>query len=580
MRLPVLILLACMAACAPLTEYDGIDPERALAHAQALVALGPHPGDSPQAQAAARYLEQQLDAMGVKYERMAVGAVTLPAIDVLGTHWRSERTWTTTDPNYIVRLGPTTGKALLIMAHYDTVKTSPGGVDNSAAVGVVLELARVLAAHPPEIAVMLVFTANEEPGHIGAEALYNQYGGQVGFAIALDLIGGAGDLSLNGASRLIGRAEMAWLADAADRAGVRVRAPLPHRVVSRAWPLAERSDHGAFTRHGIAAFHFYHRGQDGEWIDLAYHSMRDTAARIDRHSLGEIGRLLRALTAQPLPVHGGDGFWLPIAANKVIPRWLAIAVELVLAALALGLLVALVGARARGGLGLLAGLGCYAVATAVTIAIERLAAGDHPAPWLHAPGASALAELAIFVGALGLATRAAQRFAPWVGDRRYLAVAIAVPLALGLVVLGLGAAELAWIFLVPAAAAALAPRVDQLGQLGRLGRLGIVAIAVGLLPGLLVLAPPQLREAAWNRFWPIGVPLAAWIAGFAAAPLAGLAWWLRRSPAGPLGTLLLLVGSGLAITVGVILLLHTHPACTGGQFHSLHLACEVASEVR
>jgi hypothetical protein len=566
------LLILCAAACAPMTEYDGIDADRALAHMQALVALGPHPGDSPQAQAAARYLEAQLEAMSVRYERMAVGPVTLPAIDVLGTRRRNERTWNTTDPNYIVRLGPSPGKALLIMAHYDTVKTSPGAVDNSAAVGVVLELARVLAAHPPLIPVMLVFTANEEPGHIGAEALYTQYGHQVGFAVALDLIGGTGDLSLNGASRLIGRAELAWLASAADRAGVVVRAPLPHRVVSRAWPLAERSDHGAFTRHGIAAFHFYHRGQDGEWIDLAYHSMRDTAPRVDRRSLDEIGRLLRALTAAPLPVHDGDGLWLPIAVNTVAPRWLLLAIELALAAAAIGLLAGLGASRARGGLGILAGIGCYAIATLAIVAIEQVAAGDHPAPWLHAPATAELAELAILTGVLGLATRAALRLAPWTGDHRYLAIAVVLPLALGLGCLALGAAELAWIFLVPAAAAAAAPR---------LGRFGLVGIAVGLLPGVLVLAPPQLREAAWNRFWPIDVPLAAWIAGFAAAPFAGLAWWLRRSPAaGPLGTLLLLVGSGLAIVVGVILLLHTHPTCTGQQFRSLHLACEAVLEMR
>ena len=201
--LRLVCLVTWVAACSAGPAGPGIDTGRALAHVDALVALGPHPGESPAAQRAAAYVEAQL-----------------------------------------------------VMAHYDTVPTSPGGVDNAGAVAVVLELARVLVADPPRTPVMLVFTANEEVGLAGAEALAAQRGDEVAFAIALDLIGGSGELSLNGASRLIGRTELAWLASAADRAGVVVRAPLPHRVVSRAWPQAERSDHGPFTRRGIPACHF------------------------------------------------------------------------------------------------------------------------------------------------------------------------------------------------------------------------------------------------------------------------------------------------------------------------------------
>jgi hypothetical protein len=567
-----LCAVSCVVACTAGAPGPGIDTGRAVTHVEALTALGPHPGDSPQAQRAAGYLEAQLQAIGVHVERMSVGSVEVPAIELLGTHRRSARTRVTTDPNLVVRFGPAGGRALLVMAHYDTVAASPGGVDNAAAVAVVLELARVLAAAPPQAPVMLVFTANEEIGLVGAEALARRRGGEVAFAVALDLIGGSGDLSLNGASQLIGRAELGWLASAADRAGVVVRAPLPHRVVSRAWPEVERSDHGPFTRRGIPAVHFYHRGQDGEWIDLAYHSARDTAARVDRRSLDEIGRLVRALTAAPPPAHDGDGLWLPIAANLVVPRWPLVALDLGLAVLALGLLTTLRTTRARGGLGVGVGLACYAVALAATAGIAWLAADGHPAPWLHAPGAAVLAELAIFAGVFGLATRAARRFAPWVGDVRYLALAIAIPLSLGLGCLALGAAELAWIWLAPAACAALAPR---------LGRLAILAIAVGLLPGVLVLAPDQLREAAWNGFLPLGLPLAGWIAGFALSPLATLAWWLRKSPAaGPLGTLVVPLGCGLAMIAGVALLRQAHPPCSPQQFHDLHLACEAVLGAR
>jgi hypothetical protein len=565
------VVVVAVAACSAGAPGPGIDAARAADHAAALVALGPRPGDSPAARSAASYVDTQLAAMGVHAERMAVGTVEVPARDVPGVIHRAARTRETHDPDLVVRFGPP-GRALLIMAHYDSVPDSPGAIDNAAAVGVVLELARVLALAPPPQPVMLVFTANEEIGLIGAEALAARHGDDVRFAVALDLVGGRGALSLNGASRLIGSAELAWIAGAAARAGVVVSAPLPHRVISRWWPEIERSDHGPFTRRGIPAVHLYHRGQDGESIDLAYHSARDTAARIDRRSLDEIGRLLRALVAVPPPAHDGDGLWLPLAIDTVVPRWPLIALDAALAALALGLLTAMRMPRARGGFGLAAGAVCFALAAGATAAFERLAAGAHPMPWLHAPATWILAELAVFVGGFGLATRGANRIRPWIGARRYLAIAIAAPLAVGLGWLLLGAAELAWIWLVSAAACAVAPRI---------GRFGLAAIALSVLPGVLVLSPDLLREAAWNGFLPDGLPLAAWLAAFLASPLAAVAWWLRKAPTlGPLGTLVLPVGSGLAIAAGVVVVLHAHPPCNPMEFRAFHLACEVTRGVR
>lgn len=564
MRAAVIALV--LAACSAGPPGPGIDVERVLAHVGALVALGPHPGGSPEAQRAVAYLEAQVPGV----QRLAVGAVPLAAIDVLGRHIRDARTQVTTDPDLVIRFGPARGRALLIMAHYDTVPTSPGAVDNSAAVGVVIELARVFAARPPASPVLLAFTADEEVGLVGAEALAAQRGDDVAFAVALDLVGGDGALSLNGASRRIGRAELRWLAEAADRAGVVLRAPLPHRVVSRAWPQLERSDHGPFTRRGIPAVHLYHRGQDGEWIDLAYHSARDTSARVDRHAVDELGRLLRALAQTPPPAHDGDGLWLPLASNTVVPRALLVGFDAALAALALGLLTALRRRRARGGLGLFAGAGCVIVAAAATIAVERAArfAGAaylDPAPWL-------LAEAAVFLGALGLAAVLARRFAPWVGAHRYLALAIALPLALGLALLLAGAAELAWIWLVPAAVLAIAPR---------LGRGAPLAILVALMPGVLVLWPNQLREAVWNGFWPVGIPLAVWVAGSLVSPICALAWWLRKAPSpGPLGALVLPMGCGLATILGAICLLHLEPSCSAAQLRDFSLACEVTARVR
>jgi hypothetical protein len=567
----LVLALAVLAACGAGEPGPGIDVDRAMVHVGSLMVLGPRPGESDHAREAAAYIEKALTDAGGKPERYPVGAVDLPSITVMGATYRSARRAESTDPNIVVRFGPP-GRVLLIMAHYDTVPVSPGAVDNAAAVGVLIELARGLATTPPPYGIVLAFTANEEVGLVGAESLAARIGDDVAFAIALDLIGGTGDLVLNGASELIGAEEMRWLASAADRAGATIRTPLAHRVVSRWWPQAERSDHGPFTRRGIRAIHFYDRGQDGEWIDLAYHSSRDVIARVDRGSVDEIGRVLHALTMTPPPAPGGDGFWVPVLRNRVVPRWALLALELVLALVALASLIASRTARARGGLGLLAGVACFALAAGATYATEQLARGAHSAPWLHAPLVSAIAELMIFSGALGLVSLALRRMRPWIGELRYLVVAASIPLAVGIALVVIGAAEIAWIWLVPAAVIALAPRIAIARWLSPLA---------AALPALLVLAPNQLREAAWNGFLPRTTSLALLLAVFL-LPVAGVIAYLarRRGATGPLGSFVLPVGCLLSVVAGVVLVSRAHPRCSAADFNQFHLACETPPGVR
>ncbi|MEO8842033.1 MAG: M28 family metallopeptidase [Kofleriaceae bacterium] len=540
-------ILLALAACSVGPPGPSLDVDRELAHITALVAIGPRPADSAAARKAASYIRTALAP--IPLETTPVGDVDLPAIEVLGATFRPAQRVHVDDPDLVARFGPT-GKAVLLMAHYDTVPGAPGAIDDGASVGLLIELARELHAHPPAQPVMIAFTADEEGGLVGAEALAARHGDEVELAIALDMIGGSGPLILNGASQRIGLVEMTWLARAADRAGVTVTAPLPHRVVSRWWPQAERADHGVFTRRGIRAFHLYNRGQDGLWIDTAYHSPRDVLARVDRASLDEMSRLARELVAVPPPPPNGDGFWLPLATNTVVPRWCLLAADVALALLGLlGVGALAVSGRAAGrarGAGIWLALVCFAVAGAAA------AFANHPIDL--DPARISLANVArqlaatslIMIGVLGLATRVIARRLPWIGAGRYLGLASVPLLVVGLAWFSVGGAELAWIWLAPAAVLAIAPRLPRV--------LGLVAALFALLPAALVLRPNQVLEAAWNGFFPPGVPLAIWFALLAGPALAALAWWWRSRPTrGPLGTLVLPVGCGLSVMVGLLL---------------------------
>ena len=497
-------------------------------------------------------IESELRAIGVVYEEQTPGVVELPAINVLGTQIRERRAIAVMDPNIVVRFGE--GKALLVMAHYDSVDGSPGACDNAAAVAILVELARMLRDQPPAQPVILAFTAGEEVGLVGAEALADRV--DVDFAISLDLVGGDGPLVLNGASTLIGNAELAWLSDAAESAGVELTAPLPHRVISRWWPQAERSDHGPFTLRGVRAVHFYNRGNDGERIDTAYHSARDVPSRVHRESVAAVGRLVRALAMSRVPPHDGDGVWI---AGIIVPRWSLILLELLLAATTL-FVFRHRQPRESGG-GLLLGGASYALAIIITITATQLLQ-PFAGAWLFAPLPWLLATAMICIGSFGLITRVVGRIRRFTGAHRYRAFAALLCLVSGLVVLAIGAPELAWMWLIAAAAIAVLPAP--------------LAVVLSFLPAVLVLQPLQLREASWNGFLPAALPIAGVVSLLLVPPVATGAWWIRsrRTHIGPLGSFVLTVGWGLLLIGGLVVAVTQHPPCSAAEFERFLLGCD------
>jgi hypothetical protein len=285
--------------------------------------------------------------------------------------------------------------------------------------------------------------------------------------------------------------------------------------------------------------------------------------------------LLRALVEEPPPPHDGDGYWVPLA-HVVVPRWTLIAGELLLIVVALaalvlardGLVTRLASRDRRSdaprGAGLVIAALCYVLAVAAAIVVERLSARGHPAPWLHAPLRALVADVLVIGGVIGLASRAVARHRPWLGVQRYRNVAVIACALVGSAWLVVGAAELAWVWLVPAAVIAIAPP-----------RAAFVALVASLLPIACVLSPPQLREAAWNGFLPSSLPLSLLVGIVAVPTFATAAWWLRSRPrSGPLGTLVLGMGCGLAVVVGLAVAATSEPACSSVKFERFHLACE------
>lgn len=563
---------------------DVIEIERVLAHAEKLaVEIGPRPANSAASGQASQYIEAELAALGLEVQRLGVGTQIVPAIDLGMLYQSAERSFASSDANLVVHIAPkgrAKDKPILFMAHYDSVPDSPGVVDNAVAVGLLLELARVLQRTPPARPTILAWTAAEENGLIGARALAKKYAEDLGLAVSLDLVGSPGHLTLNGLSSLIHQHWLLWLAEVSDQAKVDVRAPWTHRAVSRILPEVERSDHGPFAALGAPAIHLYHRSDEA--IFLPYHTRHDTMAQADRTSIEDAAKMISMMchTHFAMPTAGeSPGLWLPLPGGaKVIS---STAVQFALVVLLLIALVSMINlSRAAKGvpkakaLGRRLGLGSAMLIYICTWGISGLViklllgGGEHALPWVHAPGRVIVAGI-LMAAAMGyVAATQASRLGTWVGDGRYLMPAIAYTSLVGFFMLAFGFFELAWIVLLPSAA---------LGAVGGSKKFAsaLIAFVTAALPVWGPLRPSFLREMVFNSFWIGGLPLFAYV-GLVLMPSAlAVVFLVRRySLPTPRGRVAMSVCVGVVVVSAIIVGSYTVP-CSGEDYRLEGLSCEI-----
>ncbi len=149
----LLTLLAMFLCLLPIACGGGgttgpTDGKKAMAHVQALVAIGPRPFGSPELAKAADYIGSELKKLGLEMQRHEV------------MHEKEKKTIR----NLYVQIDgddPQNGPILMLGAHYDTKVAAGhadaacnfpfvGAIDGGGAPGVLLELARLLKAHTPK----------------------------------------------------------------------------------------------------------------------------------------------------------------------------------------------------------------------------------------------------------------------------------------------------------------------------------------------------------------------------------------------------------------------------------------------
>jgi hypothetical protein len=295
--LPV-ILLALVVVVARLVRAPRFDGERAMEDIRNQVAFGPRTAGSPGHARQLRWMQERLQPL----------ADTVMVQPFIWTH-PDDSTVTLAGANLVASFGlnPPSPRRVVLGAHYDTRPRAdrdpkprsrttpvPGANDGGSGVAVLLEMARLISASPPEgVGVDLVFFDLEDAGSDSAAA-----GPVIPYALGSDAF-----MARNPTYR------PAWgvLVDMVCDRNLRIPREAysqanASQLVDRVWEAAGRvgadafineegsavvDDHLAFLRAGIPMVDLIHQPFPDTW-----HTTEDTPAACRAESLEQVGRVL------------------------------------------------------------------------------------------------------------------------------------------------------------------------------------------------------------------------------------------------------------------------------------------------
>jgi len=243
--------------------------------------------------------------------------------------------------NVIAVIGPATGKALLLNAHYDSVPVGPGASDDGIGVATLLEVGSILKGQPLRRPVILLFNEGEELGLVGARAfLSDPLSRSVDSLVNLEARGVRGPVNMFETSRPNG-APIGLFARAVEHPAANSLSTDVYRL------MPNYTDVNSFS--------------EREWLTLnlapignetRYHSPGDDVAALDPATLQHMGdqtlALAKALAAGTPPQTGGNRIFMDLSGKALI------SIPLVAGVILLILLIGGFGVAAvkRGGFGL------------------------------------------------------------------------------------------------------------------------------------------------------------------------------------------------------------------------------------
>ncbi|HEV2177793.1 MAG TPA: M20/M25/M40 family metallo-hydrolase [Terriglobia bacterium] len=350
---------APVSLAAPPTEFSS---GRALGQLKS-IAQRPHPTGSPENDQVRLYIVRQF----IKLRLQPLVQVTTVA--------RTEPKWhgpiaAATVQNIVARMkGTHSSKAVMLVAHYDSVPSGPGASDDGSGVVTLLETARALKAGPRlKNDVIFLATDAEELGLLGSQAFVDQHAWakDVGVVLNFEARGACGPSFMFETS-----AGNGWLIQQLARAA-------PHAVTSsftyEAYKrLPNDTDLTVFKHAGLAGLNFAYVGC---WP--RYHTARDDLAHISERSVQHDGSQALALARRfgnedLTHTKAPDAVYFSLFGRVIhYPQRAAIPLAILAALLFLAVLALGFKKRLLTWRGLLAGLVGWLVATGAALGICEL----------------------------------------------------------------------------------------------------------------------------------------------------------------------------------------------------------------
>lgn len=523
---------AAVAADAPPAVFSA---QRALPHLQQIAAR-PHPIGSGENAQVRSYLVEQLRALGLEpHVQSSLGLFNMRGNASVGNVH-----------NIVARKAGSaadraTRRALLLVAHYDSVPQGPGAGDDGANVAAILETLRALKTDTPLANDLIVLlTDGEEAGLLGAEAFVTEHrwARDVGMVINAEGRGNAGPAMMFETS--VGNGPMI--------AGMAASVPHPNAnsLNYEIYKLLPNdTDMSVFKRKGLPGLNFAHI--EGH---TAYHTALDTADNMSQATLQHHGETMLALVRHfgQLPLQGlagDDRIYFNFPGLGLVHYPASWAVPLALGTLLLLAVVTALGVRSGLGWRKLGGgalLFLFANGT-IAGAGQLLWMG---AKWLH-PGYATIAHgstynshwylgaaVALAIAAFcALAARMQQRVPGQALALGSMMVWTVLLLACAWIMPG-ATFVLNWPLLAMLLALGLCLHRPGMGQGTR-----CAVLLAGAAPGVLLFAP-----LVWGVF--VGLtPNMMWVAVLVTVQLLGLLAALLSPLARPLAVLALLLGVAL-----------------------------------
>jgi hypothetical protein len=255
----------------PLSLFSSV---RAMNHVRQ-IGSKPHPTGSAGNTEIRNYLVAQLKELGLTPEVQSALVVNPQKKAVGLIH------------NVLVRIpGTETGKALLLVAHYDSVHTGPGAADDGASVAAIIETLRALKTQPSlKNDLICLFTDGEEIGLLGAKAFVEQHplAKNIGLVLNFEYRGNRGAFMMFETSQGNGR----LIEGLGSSVPFVLASSLMYEVYKR---LPNDTDFSVFKQAGITGMNF--AAIDGH---PAYHTQLDNPDRLDQGTLQQEGEIMLGL---------------------------------------------------------------------------------------------------------------------------------------------------------------------------------------------------------------------------------------------------------------------------------------------